>query len=329
MSGNHRSLRISRYTRHQTPREVLVLRSRTPLVALLMLLIVVGCRAADARPAASARTLAEAPDRWLRGPDVLLRYREIGAGEPMILVHGYTDRVEMWNGPADSLARDFRVIVPDMRGFGLASKSGDTAYFGRRMVDDVLMLMDSLGIARAHLVGYSMGGQIVGNLALDHPGRTASVTLVAGALWADSVAMARDVAPFVAALRDERTLAPFFKWILPTWDDTTVAAVAAHLYAANDRPSLIASLASLPALAIDSSRMSRAHVPAALVVSGRDPLAPHSRQAARWWPGARLVVIPTHDHADITFAPEVLAETRAVAGRAAPSASRPRPGVPR
>lgn len=297
----------------------------TALIATLTL--AAACAAADARPTASARTLAEAPDRWLRGPDVLLRYREIGAGEPMILVHGYTDRVEMWNGTADSLARDFRVIVPDMRGHGLASKSGDPAYFGRRMVDDVRMLMDSLRIPRAHLVGYSMGGQIIGNLALDHPARARSLTFVAAALWRDSASVARDLSRHVTALREGGTLVPFFKWILPTWDDSTVTTVAQQLLAANDPPSLVASLASLTELAIDSARMARASVPAALVVSSRDPVAPLSRDAARWWPGARLVVIPTHDHGDIFLAPAVITEARAVARRA--SATRPRPGVPR
>src|SRR6185503_5990132 len=80
--------------------------------------------------------LVEAPDRFYTNQGVTIRYRVIGEGEPVLLVHGYTDRVEMWAGTADSLARDFRVIVPDWRGSGLSTKFADPAQYGRQMVTD-------------------------------------------------------------------------------------------------------------------------------------------------------------------------------------------------
>ena len=76
--------------------------------------------------------LLEAPDRFFTSNGVSIRYRVIGEGEPMLLLHGYTDRLEMWAGTADSLARDFRVIVPDLRGSGLSTKFGDPAQYGRK-----------------------------------------------------------------------------------------------------------------------------------------------------------------------------------------------------
>jgi pimeloyl-ACP methyl ester carboxylesterase len=62
------------------------------------------------------RRLLDAPDAYLTHGAATLRYGVIGEGEPVILLHGFADRLERWDVVADSLARDFRVIAIDLRG---------------------------------------------------------------------------------------------------------------------------------------------------------------------------------------------------------------------
>lgn len=257
------------------------------------------------------RTLADAADDFLEHEDVTIRYRVLGDGPPVVLLHGYTDRVEMWGATADSLARDHRVIIPDLRGFGRSSAPADSTRYGHAMVDDVVALLDRLAVPQAHVVGYSMGALLAANLALDHPTRVRSATLLAGPFWEDSLASAREMAPYIADLRTDAGLAPFFRMILPTWPDSVLLPVAEQLLADNDRRVLVASASSFPSLTLDWSRVRASAVPATIVVGTADPLVPHSRRIAARWPGARLVEVPRGDHADIWLLPRTLDATRA------------------
>ena len=290
------------------------------MTLLAFAVIVSGCApsAGDARPIAGepgTTTLLGAPDRFFTANGVTIRYREIGAGEPVVLLHGYTDRVEMWTGTADSLARDFRVIVPDLRGFGASTKSGDPAMYGQRLVDDVAALLDGLRIERAHVVGYSMGGAITAHVAIRHPSRVITATYVAAAIIPDSGASRRVFGPYVDALRRGDGLRPFFEYILPTWSDSMLASIVPTLEATNDSASLVASLDALPTLAVDSISLARGPVPAFVIVAEPDPMVQFARPLARTWPGATYIELPKGDHVDIVYAPELISGFRKMALR--------------
>ena len=77
------------------------------------------------------------------------------------------------------LSKRYRVIALDNRGHGKSDKPYDPAQYGLELVDDVVRLMDHLGIAKAHVVGYSLGGFITLKLALRHP----EPAVVRRALW--------------------------------------------------------------------------------------------------------------------------------------------------
>lgn len=260
---------------------------------------------------ANTPTLATAPDRWLEVEEgVRLRYREIGAGPPVVMLHGYTDNLEMWSAPADSLARDHRVIVPDIRGFGRSTKSGDPAFYGQQMVDDVVRLLDHLNLADAHLIGYSMGGAISANVVMRHPTRVRTVTFAAGAFFRDS-AETRHVMAYADRLANGEGLKPFFNWVLPTWPDSAITAILPSLVAQNDSASLVASIRGFMPLQLDSLRVRQSRVPATSVVSETDPVLTGARFLVRHWPRKQLIVLPRGDHADIHLAPELLAAFRA------------------
>lgn len=289
---------------------------RASLMLLAGALVLAGCSASrgDARDVAGGEVVVEAlvdaPDQYFTSDDATIRYRAIGEGAPVLLLHGYTDRVEMWAGTADSLAQDFRVIVPDIRGFGLSTKFADPARYGRKMVEDVVRLLDHLELESAHVVGYSMGAAVTANLALDHPARVRTASFVAGPFYPDSTTAADLFQPFVVAQERGEGLGPFFRWILPTWSDSAINEVLPMLEATNDSAALIASLRALPGLMIDSARLATARTPAFAIVSVKDPLFEQSRFLARAWPGIRLVELQERDHADIFLATELISGFR-------------------
>ncbi len=103
-----------------------------------------------------------------------LYYETAGYGTPVVLSHaGFLDS-RMFDGIWEPLARQFKVIRYDMRGFGKSDPV--TGPVCRR--DDLAHLLDHLGITEAHLVGSSMGGELSLDLALERPGLAKSITLV-------------------------------------------------------------------------------------------------------------------------------------------------------
>lgn len=105
---------------------------------------------------------------------VKIHYLEKGQGTPVVLLHGYTGSAEgNWvaNGIADALAKTNRVIAIDARGHGESGKPHDAESYGPWMWQDVIRVMDELGIEKAHVHGYSMGGGLVTALLFHYPNR--------------------------------------------------------------------------------------------------------------------------------------------------------------
>lgn len=89
--------------------------------------------------------------------DAKLRYSDQGKGDPVVLIHGYLESLEIWNGFAEKLARKYRVISVDLPGHG---ESGIYSSMNTMavMADSVKAVLDHLSIGRAVIIGHSMGG---------------------------------------------------------------------------------------------------------------------------------------------------------------------------
>ncbi|HMG46731.1 MAG TPA: alpha/beta hydrolase [Allosphingosinicella sp.] len=99
--------------------------------------------------------------------------------EPIVFLHGFPESHRTWREVAPALARDFRVIAPDQRGFGASDKpEGVEAYRADRVVEDLIALADALGLGRFTLVGHDWGGAIAWLAALRHPDRIARLVIV-------------------------------------------------------------------------------------------------------------------------------------------------------
>jgi pimeloyl-ACP methyl ester carboxylesterase len=100
-------------------------------------------------------------------------------GEAILLLHGFPESHRTWRGVAPDLARDFRVIAPDQRGFGASDKpEGVEAYRTDRILEDLIALADTLGLRRFTLVGHDWGGAVAWLAALKHPDRLSRLVIV-------------------------------------------------------------------------------------------------------------------------------------------------------
>jgi pimeloyl-ACP methyl ester carboxylesterase len=95
---------------------------------------------------------------------------EAGAGEPLLLLHGWPQHWYCWRRVIDPLAGRFRLLMPDLRGFGW-SDAPAREYSPRAFAADAIALLDHLGIERVKLVGHDWGGFSVFVLGLEYPER--------------------------------------------------------------------------------------------------------------------------------------------------------------
>jgi pimeloyl-ACP methyl ester carboxylesterase len=134
----------------------------------------------DEQRAALMAKYAQAPSEFLDAAGVTLHVRDTGprTAPAIVLLHGFGSSLQTWDDWAQDLQTDHRVIRYDMPGFGLtgADPSGD--YTDARSVAVLLALLDRLGIARASIVGNSMGGRIAWTFAALHPERVDKLVLV-------------------------------------------------------------------------------------------------------------------------------------------------------
>jgi pimeloyl-ACP methyl ester carboxylesterase len=109
--------------------------------------------------------------------EVTLHHRSGGSGPAVVLLHGYTQTGDMWAPLAAELARDHRVIVPDLRGLGLSSRP-EGGYDKWTQAADIAALLDRLGIERAAVVGHDIGTMVGFAFAARYPGRTTRLVVM-------------------------------------------------------------------------------------------------------------------------------------------------------
>jgi aminoacrylate hydrolase len=116
--------------------------------------------------------------------DAEIYYERHGSGPPVLLVPGLGGVGSYWLPNIAAFSRDHQVIIHDHRGTGQSTRS-KIRYSVDQMTDDLVGLMDALGIEKAHLVGHSTGGAIGQTLAITQPERLVSLTIYASWTKAD------------------------------------------------------------------------------------------------------------------------------------------------
>ena len=108
-------------------------------------------------------------------------YLEAGKGDPVVLIHGSGPGVTSyanWRLVLPALAENFRVVAPDMVGFGFSERPANIEYGVQTWADQVVGLMDTLELPTAHMVGNSFGGAIALRIATQHPDRVGKLVLM-------------------------------------------------------------------------------------------------------------------------------------------------------
>jgi pimeloyl-ACP methyl ester carboxylesterase len=127
---------------------------------------------------ATSQAQAEAPkSQFAEANGVRLHYLIAGKGDPVILLHGYTESSHMWLPLIDKLSKDHLVIAPDLRGFG-QSGLPQGPYTKSVMAQDVHALVTSLGIKSAKVVGHDIGLMVAYAYAAQYPKEVSKIALM-------------------------------------------------------------------------------------------------------------------------------------------------------
>lgn len=236
---------------------------------------------------------------------VEIAYLDEGAGEPVLLIHGFASNMRInWVDPAwvRTLTRaGYRVIAYDNRGHGLSQKLYDVKDYGAPlMAEDARRLLDHLGLPRADVMGYSMGARITAFLTMNHPDRVRSA-IFAG-LGINMVRGLAGTGPIAHALEADSI------------DDVTnPTARTFRAFAEQTRSDLKALAACIrsarqPITAEDVATITR---PVLVAVGTDDVIGGSATELAKLIPGAEALEIAGRDHmravGDRTYKEGVLA----------------------
>jgi 3-oxoadipate enol-lactonase len=123
-------------------------------------------------------------------------YEVAGVGISIFLIHGWSFDTRCWQDQVPILAKDYKVICYDLRGFGKSSLPDSIPY---SHTEDLIALMDFLNIEKAIFLGHSFGGRIAIDMALKYPGRTIGLILPEGAMDADDFVYSQELVTWISS----------------------------------------------------------------------------------------------------------------------------------
>lgn len=231
--------------------------------------------------------------------DTPLGLTDTGERAPLLLVHAWPLDRAMWAPQVSAFAGERRVLAPDLAGFGDAPGPGHATLDAH--ADDLAGLLDALGIARAVVVGLSMGGYIALALARRHPARLAALVLAdtrAGADDAAARANRDDLAAVVATAGLGALSERLLPRLLAPGARPAVAAEVGAIIARQRPEGVVAALRAMAARPDAGPGLAEVRVPTLVLAGAEDALTPPSeaRGLAAAIAGAGLVVIPGAGH---------------------------------
>lgn len=240
----------------------------------------------------------------VRAGDVDLWVDQRGTGPDVVLVAGLGDTAEAWESQLAGLSASYRVTAFDGRGAG-RSPDIPEGFSVADMADDVAALLRSLGIAPAHVAGFSGGAATAQELALRHPDAVRSLVLVS--TWARADAYFRAMTGawrwlMETAPSGRAALEAFFTWVYTrrAHEDGTVATLVDEALAFPHPQSTEAFCRQAAAFTAHDTldRLHRIASPTLVVAGEADIIAPphHGRAVAERIPGAELVILPGEAH---------------------------------
>lgn len=231
---------------------------------------------------------------------ITLHYEEHGQGLAIVFVHAFPLNSQMWNPQISALAPDFRLIIPDLRGFG-TSEVPAGPYTMEIFADDLAALLDQLEISQAVICGLSMGGYIAFAFLRRHAERVRALVLADTRATADiePARVTREANAQLAETHGARAIADQMLVSLLTTDASQELRAHVRSIIEHNNPNGIAGALRGMALRSDSTELfSQIKVPTLLLVGDQDSLTPPSEMQSMREAIAHsdMIVIPGAGH---------------------------------
>lgn len=232
-----------------------------------------------------------------------IHWNSLGTGEPVVLLMGLGCSSAMWFRVAPQLAKRRRVILIDNRGSGQTHVAHDLVHRVSRMAADVAAVLDAAGEASAHVVGFSMGGMIAQQFALDFPRRLRSLVLLgthSGGPWVTQAEpQVRQLLFDKARMSAEDSLHAMrpYTYARGTPDELVDEDALVRLANQPSARDYQAQLYALIGWSVDQD-LKQIDCPTLVMHGLQDRLIPpeNGRRTAQRIPGARLVELPDASH---------------------------------
>lgn len=271
---------------------------------------------------------AVAEDRFFDSDGVKIRYIDQGPrdGEPMVLIHGGFLNVEaQWAEPGviDALDDEYRVIAPDLRGHGMSDKPHDPGQYGNAFVDDVIRLLDHLGIEKAHVVGYSMGGRITFKLVADHPERVISAMPNGTDGEPFSTVVLALMERVATSLEESGSIRPALDYFNSdgSMAEEQIEQIVESIRSTNDTKALAAVVSSLSELRPDRSKLEANLVPCLSIIGEHDPSRTALEKTAGYMANLEVEIIEGVTHVTASRDPAFVAAIKVFVEKHAPALS--------
>ena len=134
---------------------------------------------------------------FVKNGTVRIRYQVYGDGEPLVLIHGWSCEGRYWDefGYVSRLRDRFKIIVPDLRGHGDSDTPADRDFTDRAFASDIVAVLQDTSDSSAHLFGYSLGGWVVFELAVNDPSAIRTAIVGGAHPYAEDLSMVRHFGP--------------------------------------------------------------------------------------------------------------------------------------
>ena len=244
---------------------------------------------------------------------ITLHYTDEGTGEPVVLLHGFPLSTELWKPQRAALTATYRVIALDLRGHGRSDPPHGASSIGM-YADDVVAILDELGIGQATVAGLSMGGYVVMALLRRHPERVQGVMLLATKAPGDTEAgkqgrndmialaeaegaasVAEKMLPKMLTERTRTENPDLVEFVRTMMASTPVEGIVGALTALRDRPDSTETLSTL-------------RLPALILAGANDELIPPAEAESMHQAitGSRLQIVPDAAHLLNLEQPEIV-----------------------
>lgn len=249
-----------------------------------------------------------------------LAYVDRGAGQPVLLVHGFPLDHTMWDAQIESLSKHTRVLAPDLRGFGQSQLGAVDPNHGitmERYADDLAEFLDAINLGADQpivFIGLSMGGYIAWQFVRKYAARLRGLALLDTRSLADTdearagrIKMAEKVAEWgsgrVAEMMGPKLVAP------SAFEEKPAVVTDLRRVVSSTAPAAIAAaqrgLAARPDM---TSFLPQINMPTLVIVGDQDAISPPAEMQAiaAAIPGAEFVVIPNSGHMTTMESPDVV-----------------------